>query len=268
MAESIAALRRICQHERNKEYVKMGGPTNWMVLNLGRRPSIYLTRLFLTLGISANQVTLMSFATGLAAGVFFAFSGPTLWLVGSLLYYLSYVLDTSDGEIARYHGRSSSVGMFCDDMNVSVAWPFAVAGMSLGVFNAVGTVVPLVLGFVAVISIGAFSLSPQMAYRIRGLEGTSVLATKAALPDVLAGIPSLLKYVFVFFVTQGLMVALPLISLADLLLPPLTLETTSAGAPLLINVRYVYLGVYSAGWLVGSALTIYYTATRILGRRD
>ena len=267
MAESIATLRHICQRERNKEYVKMGGPTNWVVLNLGRRPSIYLTKLFLALGVSANQVTLMSFVTGLAAGVLLAFSSPALWLVGSLLYYLSFVLDTSDGEIARYRGRGSPVGMFYDDMNVSVAWPFAVAGMSLGVFNAVGTVVPLVLGFVTVVSIGAFSLSPQMAYRIRGLEGTSVTATKEALPDVLAGIPSLLKYVAVFFVTVGLMVALPVISLADLLLPPLTLGTTTAGAPVLINVRYVYLGVYSAGWLVGSVLTVYYTATRILGHR-
>ena len=63
------------------------------------------------------------------------------------------------------------------------------------------------------------------------------------------------------------MVALPLISLTDLLLPPLTLGTTSAGAPLLVNVRYAYLAIYSAGWLVGSILTVYYTSTRILGHR-
>jgi phosphatidylglycerophosphate synthase len=64
--------------------------------------------------ITPNQVSLASFAVGVAAAGAFA-TGDYPWLVaGALLYHLSFVLDCIDGKIARLKGTGSVFGMWLD----------------------------------------------------------------------------------------------------------------------------------------------------------
>jgi CDP-L-myo-inositol myo-inositolphosphotransferase len=60
--------------------------------------------------ITPNQVTLLAFAVGVAAGSF-ALGAP---LVAGLLLALASVLDRSDGEVARLTHRSSVYGGYLD----------------------------------------------------------------------------------------------------------------------------------------------------------
>lgn len=72
------------------------------------------TKLFLKLGWIPNVVTLCMIGSGILGAVFFAL--PFLWakILGTVLIHLWYVLDCSDGEVARITKRFSKFGTEID----------------------------------------------------------------------------------------------------------------------------------------------------------
>ena len=96
-------------------YASLAKPQDgWIARTINRRLSLgLLTPLLLRLfgGITANQVTLLSFlVAGAAAGFFFA----ALPLMGGIAVQLASVLDGSDGEVARLKKQESDFGRFFD----------------------------------------------------------------------------------------------------------------------------------------------------------
>ncbi len=79
-----------------------------------RRLSRPLSRLAVRLGITPNQITLLSLAVGLAAAWCVWQAGPAWALAGLALYALAVVLDHVDGEVARLALTESSFGAKLD----------------------------------------------------------------------------------------------------------------------------------------------------------
>ncbi len=67
--------------------------------------------------LSADHVTLGALLTGLAAGQFFIYASPTLNLLGFVLFIISDVLDSADGQLARLRGTSTRFGRMLDGMS-------------------------------------------------------------------------------------------------------------------------------------------------------
>ncbi len=61
--------------------------------------------------VTANQVTLISAASGIGAGIFTAAKRP---VAGGLLLLLAMILDCSDGQLARLKGQESRLGRILD----------------------------------------------------------------------------------------------------------------------------------------------------------
>jgi phosphatidylglycerophosphate synthase len=108
---SIAELRAIAQPpavmgRRNSEH--------WAGALYLRRLSIYVTRLLLPTGVSANGVTWLMIVVGWGAAA--SLLWPSWWgaLIAMLLLQLQILLDCSDGEVARVRGTSSPVGVYLD----------------------------------------------------------------------------------------------------------------------------------------------------------
>lgn len=85
-----------------------------MPQNINRLLTRPLTRLLLKTPLSANQVTFLSLAVGLAAGPFFAQRQYALNLAGALLFQLYYLLDNCDGDVARLKNQQSPFGGWFD----------------------------------------------------------------------------------------------------------------------------------------------------------
>jgi phosphatidylglycerophosphate synthase len=79
-----------------------------------RRLSPYLTRLLLRTGISANGVTWLMILAGVAAAGVLALPGLLPAIGAVLLIQLQLLLDCSDGEVARWRGEKSVVGVYLD----------------------------------------------------------------------------------------------------------------------------------------------------------
>jgi phosphatidylglycerophosphate synthase len=108
---TIAQIREVCQPDsiRNRTNAE-----HWTADLFTRSISPYLTRTFVRAGISANGVTVVMILCGwAAAGSFFipGIAGPILAAVFAVLQML---LDSSDGEVARWNRKMGPRGIFLD----------------------------------------------------------------------------------------------------------------------------------------------------------
>ncbi len=99
------------------------------------------------LPITANQVTAASLVVGLAGNWFIAEGGFRATLIGAGLFLLCYILDNSDGEIARIKKQESEFG---DKFDTLVDWLVHAsffAALGIGVERETGNALWLWLGW-------------------------------------------------------------------------------------------------------------------------
>ncbi|MGI9611007.1 MAG: CDP-alcohol phosphatidyltransferase family protein, partial [Acidimicrobiia bacterium] len=109
--ESIADLRAVVQPD---SVVGRTSGEHWAGRLYGRRISIHVTRLALSLGLSPNTVTGLMIAVGLGAAGVLAVGGLWPAVISFLLMQLYLVLDCVDGEVARWTGKTSVKGIYLD----------------------------------------------------------------------------------------------------------------------------------------------------------
>ena len=108
---SIAEIREVCQPpairgRRNSEH--------WVADAYLRAISPYLTRLLLRTSISANQVTWLMILSGIGAALSLLIPGLGGAVLAVVFGQLQMLWDCCDGEVARWRGTSSPVGVFLD----------------------------------------------------------------------------------------------------------------------------------------------------------
>ena len=108
---SVAQIREVCQPasirgRRNSEH--------WVADAYLRAISPYLTRLLLRTSISANQVTWLMILSGVGAALSLLIPGLGGAVLAVVFGQLQMLWDCCDGEVARWRGTSSPVGVFLD----------------------------------------------------------------------------------------------------------------------------------------------------------
>ncbi|HET9741029.1 MAG TPA: CDP-alcohol phosphatidyltransferase family protein [Solirubrobacteraceae bacterium] len=106
-----------------------------------RRLSPYVTRLLLRTPISANGVTWLMIAAGLAAACVLALPGLLPAIGAMLLIQLQLLLDCSDGEVARWHDQRSPTGVYLDRIGhwlTEAALPIALGVRADGGWDELG----------------------------------------------------------------------------------------------------------------------------------
>lgn len=108
---TTAQLRAVCQpastmNRRNGEH--------WAGRLYIRRVSIHVTKVFLALGWTPNSVTCLMIAVGLSAGVLLQIPGVVGALLAVVAIQLYLLLDSCDGEVARWTKRTSVTGVYLD----------------------------------------------------------------------------------------------------------------------------------------------------------
>jgi phosphatidylglycerophosphate synthase len=103
-----------------------------------RHISPYLTRVLVRGGLSANAVTGLMILFGAASGV--ALLVPGLWgpLLAVLLTQLQMLSDASDGEVARWRGTSSPLGVFLDKVGHYLAESLIPIGLGVRAAGGLG----------------------------------------------------------------------------------------------------------------------------------
>lgn len=111
--------------------------------------SIYVTKLFLMLGITANMTSVLGFVIFVAAFALFAWPGLDFRLLGVLLMLLAELFDYVDGELARAYGRSTKTGSFLEPFFQDIIYTLIFVSVGVSVFGRTGDVKFLYLGMAA-----------------------------------------------------------------------------------------------------------------------
>jgi len=150
--ESIGELRKICE----KKEPLLERPISFIAL--------YITKLLLYTGITANQVTLLNIFVGITAGVFFIYGHNWSMLVGALVWCLHAVLDYTDGQVARYRGTAGLTGTYCDKLAHQIVDPYIFITIAFGLYNAFHSIVIFAFGFSAAVSMLLYRLTTYNTY--------------------------------------------------------------------------------------------------------
>src|SRR5213596_2548717 len=89
----------------------------WADLHFFRPIGIRIARALQPTGISADQVTLWSLVIGLVAGHLFAYQDRWTNAIGFVLFIVSDIFDSADGQLARLRGRSTRFGRALDGIS-------------------------------------------------------------------------------------------------------------------------------------------------------
>jgi len=155
--ESIKELREICQKPiKSKE-----SAWSWYV---GRRISIYFTKLFLYTNITANQISIiwpiLQFVTA------FAFLLQNYWLniIAVIVLKFGHILDTVDGEVARFRKKTSLQGDYIDAMGHQLVYPTIFLMVGFGVFFKTDNLIYLAFAGSAIIGHSLLTLGRFARY--------------------------------------------------------------------------------------------------------
>jgi phosphatidylglycerophosphate synthase len=166
-----------------------------------RRISIRFTWLLLHTRLSANQVTVLAILIGIAGALLLAWSDFWPLVIGLVMLQLSFVLDYSDGEIARYQAlergeRTGAGGAYLDWIGHYYVPATMTAALAYGAFQVSGHDWLLLAALVVVFSLvriaysardhillGLFRDRPELRQSEQYLR--AVLARQGGKPDLI-----------------------------------------------------------------------------------
>jgi phosphatidylglycerophosphate synthase len=91
----------------------------WLDLRFFRPIGIRLARALAPTRVSADQVTMCSLVTGLVAGHLLFYNNIEINAVGWVLFIISDIFDSADGQLARLRGTSTMLGRMLDGLSDS-----------------------------------------------------------------------------------------------------------------------------------------------------
>jgi phosphatidylglycerophosphate synthase len=131
-----------------------------------RRISIRFTWLLLHTRLSANQVTVLAILIGIAGALLLAWSDFWPLVIGLVMLQLSFVLDYSDGEIARYQAlqrgeTTGAAGAYLDWIGHYYVPATMTAALAYGAFKVSGHDWLLLAALVVVFSLVRIAYSAR-----------------------------------------------------------------------------------------------------------
>jgi len=119
-----------------------------------RRMSPYLTRLLLSTPVTANALTWLMLAAGLAAAFLLSLPNVVAAAGAVILIQLQVLLDCSDGELARWRQHFSPAGIYLDRFAhyvTETAFPIALGIRADGGWGSIGGWTTLGLGIAVLV---------------------------------------------------------------------------------------------------------------------
>ena len=248
--ESIRQLRVICQQTRYDKFFR----GDWLHHNIFRRVSIYITRIFLKVGFSANKVTVLKLLPGITAGALLTMPQAKYWLVAWILFLLYKILDCCDGEVSRYRKSASLIGSYNEGLiDIYFLPPFLFACMTFGIYRALGHYLVFISGFTLVISWTIYMLSPKLCEIIlsrTGMQKEKLEQIKRVeVPAILSC--GIMPYGRMVFNYNGFFLALLILSLLDMFISPFSIGSLD------FNIRFIYVTLFALEAVFGSLLRVY-----------
>ena len=110
-----------------------------------------VTPFFHNTGWTANGVTIARIPIALVGVVLLMIPNPLVWVLSAAMYYICYILDCVDGNLARIQNDASYFGKFLDGVSDAVYEFFAAFCLGIGLWLQQGESVFLIVGAISTI---------------------------------------------------------------------------------------------------------------------
>lgn len=132
------------------------------------RISSWFTWIFVNLGSSANQVTLLCAFTGVASALILLIDAFPFVIISFILFRLHILLDVVDGEVARYRNQISRFGSYWDQLMHVGVYPLILMCIVISRLTNDGATVVAIMGMAGMIGknldLGAKSAYVKVLY--------------------------------------------------------------------------------------------------------
>ncbi|MFE3458907.1 CDP-alcohol phosphatidyltransferase family protein [Nocardiopsis aegyptia] len=175
---SVAEVRAGGQPAGIKERVN---EEHWAGRLYMRDLSPYLSTVFVRLRVPPNPITYLMMVFGVLSGVVVAFGGLWSAVVAALFIQIYLLLDCSDGEVARYTGRTSVAGIYLDRIGHYVSEIALLIGLGVraqGEWEAGGWVI---LGMAAALGVALIKAETDNVVVARAKAGLPEKISEAAM---------------------------------------------------------------------------------------
>jgi phosphatidylglycerophosphate synthase len=156
---------------------------HWMGRRYMRRVSIHLTRLLSTTRVTPDGLTWGMVVAGLAAALLLTV--PSFWATfgAVLLVQLQVLFDCSDGELARWQGRSGPRGVFIDRVGHYTTDAFVVAAVGVHADGGLGSIGGwTTVGLVGAVLVLVSRAETDLVHVARAYKGMPMWEPAAAQP--------------------------------------------------------------------------------------
>ncbi|MFC7327491.1 CDP-alcohol phosphatidyltransferase family protein [Marinactinospora rubrisoli] len=150
--------------------------------------SPYVSMVFIRLGVPPNPITYLMMGFGVLAGLVLAFGGLWSAVLAAVLVQIYLLLDCSDGEVARFTGRTSVAGIYLDRIGHYLAEIALLIGLGVraqGGFEAGGWVIA---GMAAAIGAALIKVETDNVVVARAKAGLPEQVSEAAMQPRSAGL--------------------------------------------------------------------------------
>ena len=127
-------------------------PTHISVRLFARPVSNLITPFFHNTGWTANGVTVARIPLAIAGVSLLAIPNPQYWMFSAVIFYVCYVLDCVDGNLARIQNDASYLGKFLDGISDAIYGIFVGFSMGIGLWLYLGETTALFIGAFATIA--------------------------------------------------------------------------------------------------------------------
>ncbi|MFQ5862377.1 MAG: CDP-alcohol phosphatidyltransferase family protein [Candidatus Brocadiales bacterium] len=160
--------RETVQESKKKMYKLLGLATDSpFSVHVNRKLSRLVSGVLIRFPITPNQITLLSFFTGLVACWFFLQGGYRYSVLGAMVFYASVILDLSDGEVARLKFMGSKYGAVFDTICDSIVYSGVMFCMALAIHRSTHMPNAITVGAVAA---GAMFICSNLDFYLHFME--------------------------------------------------------------------------------------------------
>ena len=174
MGKITSFIKNIYSERKGEHFIKKSEA--WTLVFIGRVFGTPLARLFAKLKISPNSITVITVPVALLAGICFFYNNLIL---GVFFYFLSYILDCSDGTLARITNTTSKYGEKLDYYTDTANNIFMYFGLWYSQFYLQGLWL-----------IGGAIIAAHYAIMVFGYVFLTKLTYKTISPKICVGIPN------------------------------------------------------------------------------
>ncbi len=138
--------------------------------------------MFINLGLSANQVTMLMFAAGVGAATSLLADSFPFAVLAFVLFRLHVLLDVSDGEVARYRQQVSRFGVYWDQLIHIFTYPAILAALALGRVFSGAEIAVVGFAMLGMIAKGTDLGVKNVYYRVLYSSGEAAAEAESAAP--------------------------------------------------------------------------------------